>query len=241
VQDDCITATPLFAFDDLTVAGVGHPRLDGASGAIPDDGVTVLVGPSGSGKSTLLRCCNRLEIPDRGAVRFRGDDVGGLDPLSLRRRVGMVFQRPTPFAGTVRDNLCVAEPELTDDEAATTLARVGLVTSFLDRDARALSGGEAQRVCLARTLVTVPEVVLMDEVTSSVDPAARTALEDLARELASGGVRIAWVTHDLDQMRRLADHVLVVIAGRIVHAGTAEMLGADAPVEARRFLRGEAA
>jgi putative ABC transport system ATP-binding protein len=201
----------------------------------------VLVGPSGSGKSTLLRCCNRLEVPDRGTVRFRGDDVAGLDPLSLRRRVGMVFQRPTPFAGAVRDNLLVAEPELTDDAAANALARVGFGETFLDRDARALSGGEAQRVCLARTLVTSPEVVLMDEVTSSVDPAARGALEDLARELASGGVRIAWVTHDLDQMRRIADHVLVVIAGRIVHAGAAEMLGTDAPIEARRFLQGEPA
>jgi putative ABC transport system ATP-binding protein len=153
----------------------------------------------------------------------------------------MVFQRPTPFAGTVRDNLRVAEPELTDDAAATTLARVGFDATFLDRDARALSGGEAQRVCLARTLVTAPEVVLMDEVTSSVDPAARSALEELARELAAIGVRIAWVTHNLDQMHRLADHVLVVIAGRIVHAGPADMLGADAPIEAQRFLQGEAA
>ena len=130
---------------------------------------------------------------------------------------------------------------LTDDAAASTLARVGFDATFLDRDARALSGGEAQRVCLARTLVTAPEVVLMDEVTSSVDPAARGGLEELARELAATGVRIAWVTHNLDQMHRLADHVLIVIAGRIVHAGAADALGADAPIEAQRFLQGEAA
>jgi putative ABC transport system ATP-binding protein len=203
--------------------------------------VTVLVGPSGSGKSTLLRCCNRLEAPDAGTVRFRDDDVAGLDPLVLRRRVGMVFQRPTPFAGTVRDNLRVAEPALSDRASELALERVGLDRTFLDRDARALSGGEAQRVCLARTLVTTPEVVLMDEVTSSVDPATRLGLEDLARALGDVEVPVIWVTHDLEQMRRLADHVLVVVDGRIVHAGTPSSLASDAPPEARRFLTGEAA
>ncbi|MGZ8753179.1 MAG: ATP-binding cassette domain-containing protein, partial [Acidimicrobiia bacterium] len=127
----------------MTVAGATRPRLDGATGEVPDRGVTVLVGPSGSGKSTLLRCCNRLEAPDAGTVRFRDGDVAGLDPLVLRRRVGMVFQRPTPFAGTVRDNLRVAEPALSERASELALERVGLDRSFLDRDARALSGGEA--------------------------------------------------------------------------------------------------
>jgi putative ABC transport system ATP-binding protein len=227
----------------VTVAGDddAHPRLDRATGEVADGGVTVLVGPSGSGKSTLLRCCNRLEAPDGGVVRFRGDDVAGLDPLALRRRVGMVFQRPTPFAGTVRDNLLVAEPSLSEHAGELALERVGLTAGFLPRDARALSGGEAQRVCLARTLVTTPEVVLMDEVTSSVDPAARLGLEGLARALADVRVPVVWVTHDLDQMRRIADQVLVVVAGRIVHAGTPASLATDAPPEAQQFLAGEAA
>jgi putative ABC transport system ATP-binding protein len=201
----------------------------------------VLVGPSGSGKSTLLRCCNRLEVPVSGAVRFRGADVSGLDPLELRRRVGMVFQRPTPFAGTVRDNLRVAEPEITERASVLALERVGLAGELLDRSARALSGGEAQRVCLARTLVTRPDVVLMDEVTSSVDPAATLALEGLARALAGAGVPVVWVTHDLEQMRRLADRVLVVVGGRIAHTGSPTSLAEGAPPEAREFLAGEAA
>ncbi len=202
--------------------------------------MSVLVGPSGSGKSTLLRCCNRLEVPESGTVCFRGDDIDGLDPLHLRRRVGMVFQRPTPFSGTVAENLRVAEPTLTTRAAELALERVGLAGSFLDRDARQLSGGEAQRVCLARTLVTRPEVVLMDEVTSSVDPSATRGLEELARALAATGVPVVWVTHDLDQMGRLADHVLVVIDGRIVHAGSADALVGDASDEVLQFLRGEA-
>ena len=98
------------------------------------------------------------------------------------------------------------------------LDRVGLPAAFLDRVATELSGGEARRVCLARTLVTEPEVVLMDEVTSSVDPIQRRGLEQLARTLSSCGVVVVWVTHDLTQMRRIADHVLVVIEGRIAYA-----------------------
>jgi putative ABC transport system ATP-binding protein len=195
-----------------------------------------LVGPSGSGKSTLLRLCNRLVMPDAGLVLFHGDPVATLDPLRLRRRVGMVFQRPTPFAGTVRENLQVAEPGLTDAVARHAIARVALEATLLDRDAQQLSGGEAQRVCLARTLVTEPEVVLMDEVTSSVDPSATRGLENLARELAESGASVVWVTHDLEQMGRIADHVVVVIDGRIAHASEAAAVREGAPSAVLRFL-----
>jgi putative ABC transport system ATP-binding protein len=231
----------LFLFDHVTVADDGRRRLDDACGSVLREGVTVVVGPSGSGKSTLLRCCNRLEVPSEGRVFFHGDDVAGLDPLRLRRRVGMVFQRPTPFPGTVRDNLRVAEPAIADSEAAIVLEQVGLHAGFLDRAATELSGGEAQRVCLARTLVTRPEVVLMDEVTSSVDPVQRFGIEGLARSLSSSGVVAVWVTHDLAQMRRIADRVLVVIEGHIAYAGSLATLDAEAPPAVRSFLAGEAA
>jgi len=203
--------------------------------------VVVLVGPSGAGKSTLLRLCNRLDVPSSGCVRYRGDDIATLDPLFLRRRVGMVFQRPTPFPGTVDENLRIAEPTLPADEAVAALERVGLDDGFLDRPATELSGGEAQRVCLARTLVTRPEVVLMDEPTSSVDRAARLALESLARDLVREGVSILWVTHDLDQMRRIADHVVVVIGGRIAHTADVAELSEHAPDDVRDFLGEDAA
>jgi putative ABC transport system ATP-binding protein len=200
-----------------------------------------VLGPSGAGKSTLLRLCNRLVVPTEGSVLFRGDDIAGLDPLGLRRRVGMVFQRPTPFPGTVRHNLQVAQPELSDEAAALALERVDLDRAYLDRSATELSGGEAQRICLARTLVTTPEVVLMDEPASSVDPTARRGLEKLARGLATMGVPVVWVTHDLSQMRRIADNVLVMIDGRIAHAAPVGDLDTDAPEAARRFLTDEAA
>jgi putative ABC transport system ATP-binding protein len=228
---------PLFEFADVAVAGTGDAwRLSDATGAIPGRGVTALVGPSGSGKSTLLRCCNRLEHPGRGVVRYRGTNVDDLDPLELRRRVAMVFQRPTPFPGTCRQNLHVADPHLDDQQATDLLARARLDASFLDREATQLSGGEAQRLCLARALVVKPETVLMDEVTSSLDASARIALEELARKLAIDGVPVVWVTHDFRQVRRIADHVLVVLAGRIAHAARLEHLLDNAPAEVVDFL-----
>ena len=153
----------------------------------------------------------------------------------------MVFQRPTPFPGTVVENLRVAEPTLRDREAGAALERVGLAPELLDRPATELSGGEAQRVCLARTLVTEPEVVLMDEPASSVDRNARLALERLACDLVRDGVSVLWVTHDLDQMRRIADYVVVVIGGRLAHAAGAGELTDHAPDAVRDFLGEHAA
>jgi putative ABC transport system ATP-binding protein len=227
---------PLFLFEGVSVAGEGDAwRLRDATGALQAHGVTALVGPSGSGKSTLLRCCNRLERPAAGTVRFRGTDIEQLDPLALRRRVAMVFQRPTPFPGTCRQNLLVADPMLDDQRALELLARARLDASFLDRDATQLSGGEAQRLCLARALVVHPEVVLMDEVTSSLDASARLALEELARKLAIDGVPVIWVTHDSRQVRRVADHVVVVLDGRIAHAAAVDVLLDGAPPDVRSF------
>jgi putative ABC transport system ATP-binding protein len=210
---------PCFTFDHVSVGPHGARILDDVTCAFPDGGVTVISGPSGSGKSTLLRLCNRLEVPSSGVVRFRGEDVAGLDPVALRRRVGMVFQRPTPFPGTGFDNLCVAAG--LDRPAATELLRrVGLEEEFLDRDALALSGGEAQRLCLARTLATGCDVLLADECTSALDPDATAVLEGLARGLADDGTTVLWVTHDVAQGDRLADRRLAVDAGRIVPDAT---------------------
>lgn len=196
------------------VAGDGTRVLDGVSLVAERGGITVLAGPSGSGKSTLLRLANRLAVPSAGTVRLDGVDCASLDPRRLRRRLGMVFQRPTPFAGTVGDNLRVARPDLDDGGAVEALSRVGLAAELVDRRADELSGGEAQRMCLARTLLTRPEVVLMDEPTSSLDPDSRLSIERLARGLAHDGLAVVWVTHDLAQARRLADRTVVLLAGR---------------------------
>ena len=204
----------LFAFEGVEVERDGVRALDRFTAAVPDGGVTAVFGPSGSGKSTMLRLCNRLEVPTGGRVLFRGDDIADLDPLRLRRRVGMCFQRPTPFPGTVADNLRVADPEASEAQMQDVLARVALTGSWLDRDATALSGGEAQRMCLARTLIARPEVLLLDEPTSSEDAAAARVVEQAVRELADTGLCALWVSHDAAQVARIADRVLRIEHGR---------------------------
>jgi putative ABC transport system ATP-binding protein len=205
----------LFELEAVTVTGVQRPRLDDVSLVLPDGGITVLQGPSGSGKSTLLRLLNRLEAPNAGAVRYRGEDLAGRDVLAHRREVGMVFQVPVLFPGTVADNLAVAEPE---DPPAALLERAGLPAAFLTRDAGTLSGGEAQRACIARALGTRPRVLLMDEPTSALDPEATLLIEQLARSLADEGVPIVLVSHDREQARRVAGRIIELDDGRILSA-----------------------
>ena len=200
-------ADTLFAFRDVIVASGGIRRLTLAEADIAEGGITVISGPSGSGKSTLLRCCNRLVVPTTGTVTCRGIDIADRDARSLRRDVGMVFQQPVPFPGTVADNLRTAVA-LDDDEVASLLASVALDRSMADREATELSGGEAQRMCLARSLTTRPSVLLADEPTSSLDPEATAHLESLALGLAGRGTTVVWVTHDPLQGDRLADHHL---------------------------------
>jgi putative ABC transport system ATP-binding protein len=201
-------AGPLFRFDDVVVTG----RLAGVSLEVPSAGVTVVQGPSGAGKSTLLRCCNRLEAPDSGTVLYRGRNLAGLDVLAHRREVGMVFQAPVVFPGTVADNVRMADPGA---GVEALLERVGLEATLATRAADRLSGGEAQRVCLARALATQPRVLLADEPTSSLDPEAMLLLEGLLRELADDGVPVILVTHDAGQARRLAGELVRMSDGRV--------------------------
>ena len=215
---------PLFSFASVSVGPEGARRLHGLDARLPSGGLTVVAGPSGSGKSTLLRLCNRLEVPSEGTVCHRGTDVAERDPLELRREVAMVFQRPVTFAGSVLDNLREADPDCDADRGAELLERAGLGKSFLERDAGELSGGEAQRACLARSLATDPRVMLMDEPTSALDAKASAVLEQLARQLVDDGTPVVWVTHSEEQMRRLADHVLLLADGRVDRAGSADQV-----------------
>jgi putative ABC transport system ATP-binding protein len=217
---------PLFAFDAVSVGPPEARRLDGLDAQLPAGGLTVIAGPSGSGKSTLLRLCNRLEVPSEGVVRHRGEDIAQRDPLTLRREVAMVFQRPVTFAGTVLDNLREADAECDAARGAELLERAGLAATFLARDAGELSGGEAQRACLARALATDPHVMLMDEPTSALDAKATAVLERLAQQLVADGTPVIWVSHSEEQMRRLADCVLLLVDGRVDREGSAaEVLG----------------
>ncbi|GJM39394.1 MAG: hypothetical protein DHS20C19_27610 [Acidimicrobiales bacterium] len=209
-----------FALHEVTVDGVDRPRLDSVDLEIPATGITVLAGESGSGKSTLLRLLNRLDVPDRGSVTWQGEDLDEVDVLLHRRQVGMVFQAPAVAPGSVLDNLRIGAIDLDEETAGDLLQLVHLDPSYLDREAGELSGGEKQRVCLARTLATGPEVILADEPTSSLDPEATEVIEHLARRLAAPDspmpVGWVWVSHDPSQIERLADRVVRMRAGRVV-------------------------
>jgi putative ABC transport system ATP-binding protein len=197
----------------------GDPILRSIDLTVPVNGVTVLAGPSGAGKSTLLRLLNRLDDPVAGEIRWRGRPLADWPPTELRRQVAMVFQRPPIFPGTVLDNLRVALPDVDTERSAHVLEHVGLDSGLLDQEADSLSGGEAQRMCVARALLTDPAVLLADEPTAALDRAARSTVEDLGRMLADSGVGVIWVSHDTDQLRRLADHVIVLADGTVRAVG----------------------
>ncbi len=206
----------------------GDPILRSIDLVVPANGVTVLAGPSGAGKSTLLRLLNRLDDPVAGEIRWRGLPLADWAPTELRRQVAMVFQRPPIFPGTVLDNLRVALADVDVERAGHVLEHVGLDPELLDQEADSLSGGEAQRMCVARALLTDPAVLLADEPTAALDRAARGTVEDLGRMLADSGVAVIWVSHDTDQLRRLADHVIVLADGAVRAVGHLADLDASA-------------
>ena len=238
-----VTVEPLFRLENvLTQRGIGadhvHP-LNGVSVSVRPGAVTAVVGPSGGGKSTLLRLLNRMEEPVSGTVLFHGRPIDSYDVLALRRRVGLLLQTPTPFAGSVLENLRVGRPDLDEAGAVALLERSGLPADFLGREATALSGGEAQRVCLARALAVGPEVLLLDEPTSALDRFAAAAVERTVATLVAEGITVVLVSHDLGQARRLATDVVVVDGGVVVETGPAEQVFAAAQdPRARAFIEG---
>jgi len=205
--------------------------LRDASASFRRHAVTGIVGPSGAGKTSLLRCLNRLEEPDVGSITFDGVDIATLDPIELRRRVGMIFQTPALFEGGVRANLVYGLDAVTEDELAAALEAASLDRAFLDRDSSALSVGQAQRVCIARALVRKPEVLLMDEPTSALDRDASARIEELVRSLNESGLTVVLVTHDLDQTRRVCDRAVLLVEGSITATGSPEDVTLAWPAE----------
>jgi ABC-type phosphate transport system ATPase subunit len=208
-----------FELSAVTAGSEVSPILRSITLTVPCDGITAIAGPSGAGKTSLLRLLNRLDEPVSGEIRWEDRLLVDHDPVELRRRVGMVFQRPPVFPGSVHDNLLVAVPNADRLTMVAALERVGLPVELLERTASDLSGGEAQRMCFARALMTGPEVVLADEPTASLDGAARRTIEELGRRLADEGTPIIWISHDIPQLRRLADQVVVLVDGSVAATG----------------------
>jgi putative ABC transport system ATP-binding protein len=199
------------------VSGAPLAVLRDVSFSVGHAGRLVIIGRSGSGKSTLLRLLNRFEDPLSGTVSFRGSPLATYDPLTLRRRVALVMQTPVVFEGTVRENLAL-RPKNTPppDEAAieAIVTEVGLGRDVLGRAAETLSVGEKQRLCLARALLPEPDVLLLDEPTSSLDPRSLAVVSDLVLSLQSHrSLAVVAATHQPELLRRLGGDVLLVEAG----------------------------
>lgn len=187
---------------------------------IPEGQILTITGPSGSGKSSLLLLLNMMRDATNGSIFLDGEDIRRLDVLELRKRVGMVFQKPYLFKGSVEYNLLLG-PRLREANSSFSpgqlLDKVGLPLSMLQQEATSLSGGEQQRVTLARTLANGPEVLLLDEVTASLDIDSVHFIEGLVRELSQAyGITMVWVTHDLEQVGRVGDNNVTLVEGHLL-------------------------
>jgi tungstate transport system ATP-binding protein len=223
--------TMLARLDRVTVAAGDVVILDGVTLAIARGAPTALVGPNGSGKTTLLRALMGLVAPDAGAVETNG----------VVRAI--VFQRPVMLRRSAADNVAFALAAAGYDADAVAvdalLARVGLV-ALGGRPARRLSGGEQQRLAIARALARRPALLLLDEATTSLDPAQTKIVEDLIRDIAASGVKIVFATHDLGQVRRLARDVVLLVRGRIAEQAPADAFFTNPTNEAaRQFVAGD--
>ena len=211
---------------NLTRVVDGAALVDDVTLEVEAGDVFVVFGPSGAGKSSLLRLLNRLDEPTTGTVLLEGTDYRTLAPRTVRRRVGLVPQQPTLLEGTVADNVTWG-PRLRDapvdrDRMGELLDRLGLA-GVQGRDAGSLSGGEAQRVAIARTLFNDPDIVLLDEPASSLDTAAAERVEALLADvMAIYSLTAVLVTHDADRARRLGTRGVRLEEGHVVQAGSIE-------------------
>ncbi len=213
--------------------------LEGISLTIEAGMPTVLVGPNGSGKTTLLRLAMGLLTPKAGQVLWGGQ------PQCPVTRVAIVFQRPIMLRRTAAENIryslrAAQAPRARESQRIDELlAMVGL-EALGQRPARSLSGGEQQRVALARALARSPEVLLLDEPTASLDPAATKIVEDLLRTVAADGIKVIMSTHDLGEARRLAGDIIMLHQGRLLERGSADrFFNSPLTAEAAVFLAGE--
>ena len=207
---------------------------------IPRSHVTALIGPSGCGKSTFLRCLNRMNdlidgVRTEGSIQLDGQEINdpALDVIELRRRVGMVFQKPTPFPKSIYENVAyglriagVRRKRLLDEVVENSLKRAALWDEVKDRlyeSALGLSGGQHQRLCIARAIAVDPEIILMDEPCSALDPRSTARIEDLIGELR-GEYTIIIVTHNMQQAARVSDYAAFLYEGALIEFGQTKRL-----------------
>ncbi|RLJ86247.1 MULTISPECIES: phosphate ABC transporter ATP-binding protein [Planococcus] len=217
--------------------------LNDITGSFPQGRITTLVGPSGAGKSTLLKLCNGLISPANGEIFVKDKAIGEYDPVELRRMVGMALQSAPMISGTVYENLNLPlelqGQQLAKEDALELLEDVGLKGDLLDRKVKELSGGQRQKVSIARTLVNKPEILLMDEITSSLDRASKLEVEELISKInRKYKTTIIWITHNLQQALEIGDYTWVMMDGQVVETGESSLLEDPQNQRVNEFVKG---
>ncbi|MFD1170466.1 ABC transporter ATP-binding protein [Oceanobacillus caeni] len=235
---------PIITFKNVTFSDRNVPIIKNISGSFAKGKITTLVGPSGAGKTTLFRLCNRLISPDSGQIIINDKSIDEYDPITLRRKIGLALQSATMLSGSVYKNLSLPltlkGETLSEDDAKELLEDVALGKDFLNRNINDLSGGQKQKVSIARTLVNRPEVLLLDEITSSLDRISQHDIEELIQKINQKyGTTIVWITHNLDQALTIGDYSWVMMAGEVIETGKSEFLNDPKDDRVKRFIKGD--
>jgi phosphate transport system ATP-binding protein len=241
--------------EDLNLYFAANHVLKGINSDIRKNSITALIGPSGCGKSTLLRCLNRMndvadEVKIEGRVFLGDEDIyaNDIDVTRLRKRVGMVFQRPVAFPLSIYENVAsaprvhgVSHKETLDRIVTSSLAKVGLwdeVADKLHKSALSLSLGQQQQLCIARVIASEPEVILLDEPCSALDPISTMKIEELMRQLAEN-YTVVIVTHSMQQAARASDYTVFMLSGQIIESGpTGEMFTSPKDGRTENYITG---
>jgi phosphate transport system ATP-binding protein len=245
--------TAILSAKKLNLSYGSKQILHDISLSFEEKSVTALIGPSGCGKSTLLRCLNRMNdlIPDctmNGEILYKGEEIMKSDPVLLRRKIGMVFQRPNPFPKSIYDNIAYGprahgtkDKKILDEIVERSLKRAALWDEVKDRlheSALGLSGGQQQRLCIARTLAVNPDVILMDEPCSALDPIATAKIENLIMDLKKDYTVII-VTHNMQQAARVSDITGFLYLGKLIEEGDTRMIFSSPKEElTERYITG---
>ncbi|WP_026908733.1 phosphate ABC transporter ATP-binding protein [Paucisalibacillus globulus] len=231
-------------FQDVNYSAEGLHIIKNITGFFPEGKITTLVGPSGAGKSTLFKLCNGLHSPDSGEILIKGKPIDTYNPIELRRRVGIALQSATMIKGSVLENLelplTLQEKTIDKEYAEELLHDVGLAGDFLKRNAMDLSGGQKQKLSIARTLVNKPDILLLDEITSSLDRVSQHDIEELIEKINKKyGTTMIWITHNLEQALRIGHFTWVMMNGELIESGESSILENPQDERVKQFVKGE--
>lgn len=238
-----MTLHPAITFQDVSFEANDSLILKHISGTIYKGKITTLIGPSGAGKTTLLKMCNGLISPTSGTILIEDVHITSYEPTTLRRHVGIALQSAPVLRQSVFENLALPltlqQKTLSRDEALSSLIAVGLDASFLERNATELSGGQKQKLAIARTLINKSHILLLDEITSALDPSSTREIEELILKINKNyGTTIVWITHNFEQARRLSHYTWLLKDGALIESGDCRTLFRNNAISVQQFLRG---